>query len=126
MDTPRCRGVRRDGSPCQAPPHALNGAGWCWAHSPENAEARRAARAKGGQNRAIAKRVDKLVPATLRPVVGTLLAALDEVHDGTLTPAQASAMAAVAAAVVRVYGLAELEQRVEALEAVATTEGSTA
>ena len=80
MDTPRCRGVRRDGSPCQAPSHALNAAGWCWAHSPENAEARRAARVKGGQNRATAKRVDKLVPATLRPVVGTLLDARQRRH----------------------------------------------
>ena len=123
MDRPRCRGGRRDGSPCQAPPHALNAGGWCWAHSPENAEARRAARAKGGQNRATAKRVDKLVPATLRPVVRTLLAALDEVHDGRLTPAQASAMAAVAGAVVRVYQVTELEQRVEALEVATAAEG---
>ena len=55
--------------------------------------------------------------------MGTLLAALDEVHDGTLTPAQASAMAAVAGAVVKVYQVAELEQRVEALEAATTAEG---
>ena len=117
MDTPRCRGVRRDGAPCQAPPHAVNAAGWCWAHSPENAEARRAARAKGGQNKATAKRVDRLVPATLRPVVATLLDALAEVHDGTLTPGQASAMASLAGAVVKVYQAGVLEERVEVLEA---------
>ena len=123
MATVRCKGARRDGSPCQAPPAALGPAGFCWAHDPAQAESRRAARAKGGQNRATAKRVDKLVPATLRPVVGMLLAVLDEVHDGRLTPAQASAMAAVAGAVVKVYQVAELEQRVEALEAVTAAQG---
>ena len=117
MDTPRCRGLRRDGSPCQAPPHAIGPAGHCWAHDDSRAEARRAARAKGGQNRATAKRIDRLVPATLRPTLDTLLCAVDEVKDGTLTPAQASAMAALAGAAVKVYQVAELEQRVASLEA---------
>ncbi len=84
------------------------------------------ATANRGRGKATARRVDKLVPVTLKPVVGTLLAALDAVRDGTLTPAQASAMAAVAGALVRVYSLAELEQRVEALEAATAAEGSTA
>ncbi len=123
MDTPRCRGVRRDGSPCQAPPHAVNAAGWCWAHSPENAEARRVARAKGGQNKATAHRVDKLVPASLRPTLATLLAAVDEVKDGSLTPGQASAMASLASSIVRLYQTGVIEERLAALEAAAHEPG---
>ena len=123
MDTPRCRGVRRDGAPCQAPPHAVNAAGWCWAHSPENAEARRAARAKGGQNRATAKRVDRLVPATLRPMISALLGALEEVHAGALDPRAASAMAALAGAITRAYSVGVLEERLAALEVATAAEG---
>ncbi len=123
MDTPRCRGVRRDGASCQAPPHAVNAAGWCWAHSPENAAARRAARAKGGQNRATAKRVDKLVPATLRPMISALLGALDEVHAGDLDPRAASAMAALAGAITRAYSVGVLEERLAALEVATAAEG---
>jgi hypothetical protein len=125
----RCGGTTRGGAPCQAPPYAIGEDGYCWAHSPANAEARRAAQAKGGRQKASAARLDRLVPATLRPVLGTLLDALDQVRgeDGqapTLSPAQAQAMAALARAAVAVYQVAELEPRLAALEAAkAGTDG---
>ena len=119
----RCRATRRDGSPCQAPPHAIGPDGFCWAHSPTRSAERQAARAKGGRNRSAGARLDRLVPATLRPVLATLLDALDEVRgeDGqapALSPQQAQAMASLARAAVAVYSVAELEPRLAALEHV--------
>jgi hypothetical protein len=93
------------------------GAGdFCFAHDPARAAERDEARRKGGVNSATRHRVDRLVPATLRPMIGSLLDALDEVHAGTLDPKQASAMAALAGAVTRAYGIGVLEERVQALE----------
>ena len=90
-----------------------------------------AARARGGRNKGRTARLDRLVPGSLKPVLAALIAALHEVHgeDGqppTLSPAQASAMASLAGAVVKVYQVAELEQRVEALEVATAVEGSPA
>ena len=128
MDQGRCRGARRDGTPCRAPVHAINGAGWCWAHDPARAEERRAARAAGGRATRRTARLNRLVPGTLRPVLVTLLDALDGVHPGEgedsasrVTPAQAQAMASLAGAIVKVYQVGVLEERVEALEAAQET-----
>ncbi len=90
--------------------------GFCAAHDPGNVTAFREASARGGRGKATAKRVEKLVPATLRPTLDTLLRAVDEVKDGSLTPGQASAMASLAGAAVRVYMVADVEQRLAALE----------
>jgi hypothetical protein len=49
-------------------------------------------------------------------MIGNLLDALDEVHAGTLDPKQASAMASLAGAITRAYGVGVLEERVRALE----------
>ena len=117
MDSARCRGTRRDGTPCQAPAHAIGPAGWCWAHDPQLAAARREARAAGGRNKSTAARVEKLVPQTLRPVLDTLLQALPATRDGALTPGQAGALAALAGAIVKVWTAGQLEQRVLELEA---------
>lgn len=109
-DAQHCRAIRRDGSPCQGKPLAD---GLCFAHSANAA----ANRAKGGRNRSRAARSLKMLPERLRPVANLLTKALDEVHDGTLDPRQASAMAALAGALVRVIQAGELEERVRALEA---------
>ena len=122
-DAARCRGSRRDGTPCLAPPHAIGADGYCWAHDPAKRDERREARAKGGRNRATAERAGKLVPATLRPVVAKLLDALDAVEAGALSPRQGQAMAAIASAIVRVYTAGTLEQRIEALEEAAQATG---
>ncbi len=110
----RCTGTRRDGTPCAA---AVMGAGTrCYAHDPARATERDQARRKGGTNSATRARLDRLLPATLRPMIGSLLDALDEVHAGTLDPKQASAMASLAGAITRAYGVGILEERVQALE----------
>lgn len=107
--------MRKDGTRCTAP---VMGAGaFCFAHDPALAEERAAARRKGGANSATRQRLDRLVPATLRPLIADLITAMGEVHDGSLDPRQATAMAALAGTVARLYGVAVLEERVQALEA---------
>ncbi len=110
----RCAGTRRDGTPCAA---AVMGPGTlCYAHDPARSAERDQARRKGGTNSATRARLDRLLPATLRPMIGNLLDALDEVHAGTLDPKQATAMASLAGAITRAYGVGVLEERVQALE----------
>jgi hypothetical protein len=89
----------------------------CYAHDPARSGERDQARRKGGTNSATRARLDRLLPATLRPMIGNLLDALDEVHAGTLDPKQATAMASLAGAITRAYGVGVLEERVQALEA---------
>jgi len=123
-DTTHCSATRRDGSPCAAPPSAVDAAtGFCWAHSPDKREARRAARAKGGRGKATAARAEKLLPSHMRPVLAAVFAALRDVRSGAIAPAQASAIASLAGAAVKVHQAGLLEERIAALEqagAVAT------
>lgn len=109
-----CRAKRKDGKPCKA--QALPSDRYCWAHSPTLAEARLAARKKGGHGSSKQSRLGKLMPPRLVPIFAKLETALDEVHDGTLEPRAASAMASLAGAIVRVLTSGELEERVRKLE----------
>ena len=114
-----CQATKRDGRRCAAT--VVLSSGYCPMHDPERGAEIAAARARGGRNKAGAARAAKMVPATLRPVLATLLAALDEVRgeegEPAITPAQANAMASLAGAIVRVYQAGVLEERVAALEA---------
>jgi len=86
----------------------------------ERQAALKESRAHGGHGRAKTVRLQKLLPASLRPVLDDLIAALGAVRDGELDPGRGSAMAALANAIVRVYGAGQLEERLAALEQVAT------
>ena len=110
-----CRAVRRDGQRCRST--IVLASGFCSMHDPERRAEVAAARERGGRNKARTARLDRLVPATLRPMIATLLGALDEVHAGDLDPKAATAMAALAGAVTRAYGVGVLEERVSQLEA---------
>jgi hypothetical protein len=46
---PSCRGTKRDGTPCTLPANHANG--YCWAHSPEQAEQRRRAASRAGKSK---------------------------------------------------------------------------
>ena len=109
-----CAGTRRDGQPCTAP--VLGTAEHCYAHDPARTQDRANARARGGQNRSNAVRLGGLVPPRLMGIYDRLEGALEEVHAGTLEPRQATAMAALAGALVKVLTAGELEQRVRDLE----------
>jgi hypothetical protein len=65
-------------------------------------------------------RVQRLIPASLKPTIGELFVALEEVHAGTLDPRQAGAMAALAGAIARLYQVGVLEERIAVLEATQT------
>lgn len=66
---PRCKGVRADGSPCQAPPSFVQDNGWCPSHDPDNREKLQEAARKGGE--ATARRLQEagLDPEELPPLV---------------------------------------------------------
>jgi hypothetical protein len=113
MDT--CGASRRDGSPCTA--RALPGRSRCFAHDPDLAGKRRAANAEGGRNKATARRLDKLTPASLRPLLDKYIGAVDAVEAGELEPKQAAAMAALVGVILKFYEVAEVEARLAALEA---------
>jgi hypothetical protein len=112
---PICRATRKDGAPCTA--RALPELAYCFAHDPGRQDSLKASREKGGRGKATAARAGKLVPAVLRPVLDTLLAAVGEVKAGTLTTQQAGALSSLAGAIVKVYQVGTLEERLTALEA---------
>lgn len=109
-----CRATRKDGQRCGS--RVLLPTGYCFLHDPAKRDEMAAARVKGGRAKATAARLDRLVPATLRPMIGTLLTALDEVYSGDLDPKAAGAMASLAGAITRAYSVGVLEERVAALE----------
>ena len=108
-----CKATRADGSPCRA---GATPDGYCFAHSPALRERTAEARRQGGRNRSNARRSTKYLPADLRELAGTMLEAIDEVHDGKLDPKRLTAMASGASAVVRLFEVGEIEQRLAALE----------
>ncbi len=108
-DVQRCPAVKRDGSACGA---KAGPSGFCIGHTPRAQEAR----AKGGAGTSRQARALKALPPRLRPVADMLASALTEVHEGSLDPRAASAMASLAGALVRVVSAGEFEDRVRALE----------
>jgi Family of unknown function (DUF5763) len=101
-----CRAARKDGSPCVTPARE---SGYCFAHDPALAAKRKAAHYAGGVNKGAGRRLAKLTPHSLKPVLTALFEALQGLQDGTIEPRQGSAMAAVAGAIVRCYETAQLE-----------------
>ncbi len=114
-----CVEVRRDGAPCRA--RALPEGDYCWAHAPEMAEKRNAARQAGGINSSGPARLRRMVPNRLNPIARVLEKALVEVHDGKLEPRRALAMAGIARSLVTVLGSGELEERLQRVEKVLMT-----
>jgi hypothetical protein len=114
-DSPRCLGTRRDGQPCAAP--VVGADGFCRAHSPSRRDQFRAQSVAGGHGKAKVVRLSKRLPPSLKPVLAVILDALGEVHRGELDPPIANSMAALAGAAVRLFQAAELEQRLEDIEA---------
>jgi len=109
-----CQGTRNTGAPCRG--WALPGSRFCLWHDPTQEGKRQQARATGGRHSATPTRLSKLVPASLRPTLQKLVEGVDEVHAGTLDPRQAGAMAALSGAIVRMYEVASLEERLQRLE----------
>ncbi len=120
--TATCSATRRDGRPCETP--VVSASRYCFGHDPQLAAKRTEARRRGGENRATAKRLSKIMPARLVGPFELLEQALTDVIDGGLDPRQASAAAAVARALVAVLQAGEVEERLRRLESAhAATEG---
>jgi hypothetical protein len=112
--TRTCEATRRDGHPCTI--RVVGDSCFCFAHSPALREQREQAHRRGGQNRATAKRLAKIMPVRLLPVWDVLEQALSDVLDGRLDPKLATAAAAVARALASILQTGELEERVRQLE----------
>ena len=105
-DGPKCSAPTKTGKPCHGRPAE---SGYCFAHDPATKDKREAARVKGGENSSRAARLEKLLPSRLRPTFDRLEAAMKEVHEGRLDPRQATAMASVAGAMVKIIKAGEEE-----------------
>jgi hypothetical protein len=73
-------------------------------------------RQRGGQHTSAAHRADKRLPLRLRDVADVLRRALRATEDGSMPPNVATALAALARALVAVQQAGELEAAVAALE----------
>jgi hypothetical protein len=109
-----CAATRKDGRGCTLATRP--GSIYCFAHDPVLDEQRQQARAKGGRNKRSSVRAVRRLSPDLHDVLAALYSTLAGLQTGEADPRVASATAAVASAIVRVYGTAELEQRLEALE----------
>ena len=105
-DRPTCSAPTKTGKPCRGSPGE---SGYCFAHDPATKDKREAARVKGGENSSHAARLEKLLPSRLRPTFDRLEAAMKEVHEGRLDPRQATAMASLTGAMVKVIKAGEEE-----------------
>ena len=90
MSATPCKGVKKDGTPCRG-----NGLeqldGFCLAHGPT--ELTRGWRVRGGENSSTAARADKRLPERYRDVINTLVQGIDDVKEGSMTPAALTAIA---------------------------------
>src|SRR5947208_809176 len=114
MTLGKCRGTNRDGSPCQAKPYRGD---YCQWHDPALAAERAAWRARGGERTSSAARASKALPKDLAGVRDAMLRALGKLEGGDLDPRTATAMAAVARALVALHEAGAMERQLAALEA---------
>lgn len=115
-ERPVCTAIRKDGQACRARA-VVNGL--CIGHQPPNPEWRR----KGGQNSSTAHRLQKFVPSQLKSLFKTLEAAMIEVHSGKLDHRKGQAMASLASAMVKLFEVGLVEERLEWLEEMMKGEG---
>ena len=114
----KCKGRTVVGSRCRA--WAMSGAEHCFAHNPVSATQKRAASAKGGENR----RTPRLAPQPAKKLtvrsVGDLLTLMyrtvEGLHNGKIEIDVARSLAYVAATAGKLAETADLERRVETLE----------
>ncbi len=113
-DSRQCKGTRKDGRPCTV--RAVLPSGYCFAHDPGNAEAKRVARQQGGKNKSTVARAARALPASLHDVSALILRSLSAVEAGTMRASQGQAIAALAGAFVRIHEAGEQEARIASLE----------
>ncbi len=105
-DGPTCAAPTKSGNPCRRKPRE---SGYCFSHDPSTKDERDAARVKEGKNSSRAARLEELLPSHLRPMFDGLEAAMKELREGRLDTRQASAMASLVGAMVKVIKAGEEE-----------------
>ena len=121
MDSRKCASPNRDGSACGARPQPDRDV--CQWHDPDLVVARRAWAGRGGRAKSNVVRAKKALPTeslTTFELRSVLCRAMKRLEAGTLEPAVATAMGSLSRAILAVTGLDEVEQRLAALESVAT------
>jgi hypothetical protein len=108
-----CKAERKDGSPCQS--QILLPSGLCHLHDPDRQDSVQAARAVGGQHRANAHRLRRLMAADIRPVFDLIVEATRRTYDGELDPKVLSALAAGVSAACKAYETGMVEDRLNAI-----------
>ena len=116
----KCNAIARSGERCGSP--ALPDSSYCFVHSPDHAEARRAASVKGGRNRSAQARARAAIPPAMDAVElgGWLALVFRRVVAGQMEPKIGTAAAAIARTMMGVRELVEIEARLVALEEAAS------
>ena len=104
-----CAAIKKGGDPGQARPVAGK---FCIGHRPGAGDAR----SLGGSASSRVNRARKLLPSRIQPIAESMERALIEVHSGDITPAQGTAMASIAGALLKLLQLVEFEERIKKLE----------
>jgi len=113
-----CKATNKRGEPCGAP--AIGGSGWCFAHHPEKARERAAARRKGGlsvHGLDDSTETPEVRLSTAESVLGLLEKAAAELLPRKPSVQKARALAYVASVALWAVEVSELERRVSRLEA---------
>lgn len=117
----RCAHVHPSGKSCGG--YAITGSDRCFAHSPEAAERRAAARRRGGQaGRIVVLPTSDLTVRSLGDVVGLVETTINDVRCGRIDVRVANAIGVLSNVAIKAIQQGELEQRLEALEAVLAPE----
>ena len=112
-----CKSFRRDGSPCNGQ-GLKQFDGYCIAHGP--ADKIRAWRARGGKNSSTAARLDKRIPERLQGIIKDLAEGMNQVREGTLSPAAFNSFCRGAKTMVDLYRLADKEMETIRKEEIET------
>ncbi len=89
MSKTPCKATKKDGSPCNG--HGLKQFdGYCIAHGPAGTVDKW--RSLGGKNSATAARLDKRIPERYKELLNTLDDSMEQLKDGTLSPARYNAL----------------------------------
>ena len=117
----RCRHVHPSGRPCGG--FAIAGSGFCFAHAPEQAAKRDAARRRGGQAGRVTTLPESSVTVrSLGDVVALVEATINDVRTGRVDVKVANSLAILTNVAIRAIERSDLEARLEALEAVLAPE----
>jgi hypothetical protein len=122
----RCTATKADGTPCQA--WACEGSAYCFWHDPDQAQARREARARGGAARhgrhiGTAGGGDPVALADVGDVLPILERAINDLLQLENSVARARALGYLCGQAVKVFEVTDLERRLEALESALRMRG---